>query len=68
MKFEDFMYWLPLILIILGWNISLIIRKLYLIILYEILLGLAFSVLILWCKYWLDRKYEKEKNQGKNYY
>ena len=68
MKFEDFMYWLPGGIAIIILNIYFIYKKSYSTICLELILFITFLFYYLWIKYWLNRKYKKEKNQEKDYY
>ena len=68
MKFEDFMYWLPIFLFIVGCNIWFIIIKAYKVIILEIVAASLLLFMYFWSKYWLNRKFEKHKNQEESYY
>ena len=72
MEFEDLMFFLPSILLVvalIGWAIIQINRILVLI---ELIIGVfLFILVIIWCNYWMDRKYKmnrKYKQQKVDYY
>ena len=63
MEFEDVMYWLPAVLLFIFfiiWKTSEVgIKFLITMLIY----GIIFICSIIWCKYWLDKKFKKkEKN------
>lgn len=62
MKFESFMYWLPLFLIIIGWNIWIVIRGDLTLVIWEIFISGAFYILYLWCNYWLGKNKKGEED------
>lgn len=59
----DFLSFLPAILIFLGLYIYFIIKGAYLEMLGVSLLIIIFLLAILWSKYWINKKYEKEKKE-----
>ena len=62
LDFNDFMYWLPLILFFIAFMIfQIYIRGIYAFLFY-LILGIFLILIILWCKYWLNKNLRlKEK-------